>query len=212
MVSGGSDGIGGRTAFLSGIDCPTSPRAQAAEEGNQHVNVGIRCPSPLPAPARLVARARFDGEKRVSNRASGEPRSDIEAVFLTGLLAGIVSGFQNNTGKVLSELVRLNVASSNACCPTAPATRPCSTRSPRVSTRSGFTIRLAYEVWRSPAVRSRKSTGVTRRGANLRCCRTGCPDQSLDWVEAQPLSRVVAPTCRIVSSRHIPGSFGDRRY
>ncbi len=64
---------GGRTAFLSGINCPTSPRAQAAEEGNQHVNVGIRCPSPLPAPARLVARARFDGEKRVSNRASGEP-------------------------------------------------------------------------------------------------------------------------------------------
>jgi len=56
-------------------------------------------PQSTAAPARLVARARFDGEKRVSNRASGEPRSDIEAVFLTGLLAGIVSGFQNNRAR-----------------------------------------------------------------------------------------------------------------
>ncbi len=42
--------------------------------------------------------------------ASGKPRADIEAIFLTGLPAGIVSGFQNNTGKVLSDLLRLNVA------------------------------------------------------------------------------------------------------
>jgi len=42
--------------------------------------------------------------------ASGKPRADIEAIFLTGLPKGIVPGFQNNTGKVLSDLVRLNVA------------------------------------------------------------------------------------------------------
>ncbi len=42
--------------------------------------------------------------------ASGKPRVDIEAIFLTGLPAGIVPGFQNNTGKVLGDMLRLNVA------------------------------------------------------------------------------------------------------
>ncbi len=42
--------------------------------------------------------------------ASGKPRADIEAIFLTGLPAGIVPGFQNNTGKVLSDMLRLNLA------------------------------------------------------------------------------------------------------
>ena len=32
------------------------------------------------------------------------------AIFLTGLPAGVVPGFQNNTGKVLAEMLRLNVA------------------------------------------------------------------------------------------------------
>ncbi len=42
--------------------------------------------------------------------ASKKPRADIEAVFLTGLPAGVVPGFQNNTGKTLSDMLRLNVA------------------------------------------------------------------------------------------------------
>jgi len=38
------------------------------------------------------------------------PRADIEAIFLTGLPKGIIPGFQNHTGKVLAEMLRLNVA------------------------------------------------------------------------------------------------------
>ena len=38
------------------------------------------------------------------------PRADLEAILLTGLPAGIVPGFQNNTGKVLADMLRLNVA------------------------------------------------------------------------------------------------------
>jgi hypothetical protein len=45
------------------------------------------------------------------------PREDLVAIFLTGLPAGIVPGFQNNTGKVLAEMLRLNVAVSPAKTP-----------------------------------------------------------------------------------------------
>jgi len=38
------------------------------------------------------------------------PREDLVAIFLTGLPSGIVTGFQNNTGKVLADMLRLNVA------------------------------------------------------------------------------------------------------
>jgi hypothetical protein len=38
------------------------------------------------------------------------PREDLVAIFLTGLPTGVVPGFQNNTGKVLSDMLRLNVA------------------------------------------------------------------------------------------------------
>ena len=38
------------------------------------------------------------------------PREDLVAIFLTGLPSGIVPGFQNNTGKVLADQLRLNVA------------------------------------------------------------------------------------------------------
>jgi hypothetical protein len=37
-------------------------------------------------------------------------REDLVAILLTGLPAGVVSGFQNNTGKVLADMLRLNVA------------------------------------------------------------------------------------------------------
>jgi hypothetical protein len=39
-----------------------------------------------------------------------KPRADLVAILLTGLPAGIVPGFQNYTGKVLADQLRLNVA------------------------------------------------------------------------------------------------------
>jgi Domain of unknown function (DUF4331) len=49
--------------------------------------------------------------------ALSAPREDLVAIFLTGLPAGVVAGFQNNTGKVLADMLRLNVA-------VPPATSP----------------------------------------------------------------------------------------
>jgi hypothetical protein len=42
--------------------------------------------------------------------ALSAPREDLVAILLTGLPAGIVPGFQNNTGKVFADMLRLNVA------------------------------------------------------------------------------------------------------
>jgi hypothetical protein len=42
--------------------------------------------------------------------ASGAARADLEAILLTGIPAGIIPGFQNNTGSVLSDMLRLNTA------------------------------------------------------------------------------------------------------
>ena len=44
-------------------------------------------------------------------------REDLVAIFLTGLPSGIVTGFQNNTGKVLADMLRLNVAIPPAASP-----------------------------------------------------------------------------------------------
>src|SRR6266566_42209 len=41
---------------------------------------------------------------------SGQARADLEAILLTGIPAGIVPGFQNNTGQVLADMLRLNTA------------------------------------------------------------------------------------------------------
>jgi hypothetical protein len=41
---------------------------------------------------------------------SGAARADLEAILLTGIPAGIVPGFQNNTGSVLADMLRLNTA------------------------------------------------------------------------------------------------------
>ncbi len=49
--------------------------------------------------------------------AKGTPRADLEAIFLTGIPAGLIPGFQNFTGKHPSDMQRLNVA-------IPPATRP----------------------------------------------------------------------------------------
>ncbi len=42
--------------------------------------------------------------------ASGKPRTDLLAILLTGLPAGVVPGFQNSTGSVEADLLRLNMA------------------------------------------------------------------------------------------------------
>jgi hypothetical protein len=42
--------------------------------------------------------------------AAGTARADLEAILLTGIPSGIVTGFQNYTGPVQADLVRLNTA------------------------------------------------------------------------------------------------------
>jgi hypothetical protein len=42
--------------------------------------------------------------------SSGAARADLEAILLTGLPSGVVPGFQNNTGPVLADMLRLNTA------------------------------------------------------------------------------------------------------
>jgi hypothetical protein len=43
--------------------------------------------------------------------ASGKARMDLEAILLTGIPAGVVAqGFQNSTGTVLSDMLRLNIS------------------------------------------------------------------------------------------------------
>jgi len=42
--------------------------------------------------------------------ALSKPRADLVAILLTGLPAGIIPGFQNYTGKVMADQLRLNVA------------------------------------------------------------------------------------------------------
>ena len=41
---------------------------------------------------------------------SGKARADLEAILLTGIPSGIIPGFQNNTGSVQSDMLRLNTA------------------------------------------------------------------------------------------------------
>jgi hypothetical protein len=41
---------------------------------------------------------------------SGKPRADLEAILLTGIPAGLIKGFQNHTGPVLADMLRLNTA------------------------------------------------------------------------------------------------------
>ena len=51
--------------------------------------------------------------------ASGKPRVDLEAIFLTGIPSGIIPGFQNFTGKHPADLLRLNVAIPPSATPNA---------------------------------------------------------------------------------------------
>jgi hypothetical protein len=42
--------------------------------------------------------------------AAGTPRADLEAILLTGIPAGIITGFQNYTGATQADMLRLNTA------------------------------------------------------------------------------------------------------
>jgi hypothetical protein len=42
--------------------------------------------------------------------ASGKPRADLEAILLTGIPSGLITGFQNLTGPVLADMLRLNTS------------------------------------------------------------------------------------------------------
>jgi hypothetical protein len=42
--------------------------------------------------------------------ASGKARADLVAILLTGIPKGVIPGFQNNTGSVLADMLRLNTA------------------------------------------------------------------------------------------------------
>ena len=48
---------------------------------------------------------------------SGKARADLEAILLTGIPAGIVQGFQNNTGPLQADMLRLNTAIKPAAKP-----------------------------------------------------------------------------------------------
>ena len=48
---------------------------------------------------------------------SGKARADLEAVLLTGIPSGLIPGFQNYTGAVQADMLRLNMAIP----PTAPS-------------------------------------------------------------------------------------------
>jgi len=41
---------------------------------------------------------------------SAKPRADLEAIFLTGIPAGLIAGFTNFTGSVLADMLRLNTS------------------------------------------------------------------------------------------------------
>jgi Domain of unknown function (DUF4331) len=49
--------------------------------------------------------------------ASGKPRADLEAILLTGIPSGIVTGFTNYTGSVLADMLRLNTSIPPATSP-----------------------------------------------------------------------------------------------
>jgi hypothetical protein len=51
--------------------------------------------------------------------AAKTPRADLEAILLTGIPTGIVAGFQNYTGPVLADMLRLNTAIPAAKKPSA---------------------------------------------------------------------------------------------
>lgn len=80
--------------------------AQQPEDDSQyskfvtHPEVSQRLPSTYPGVFPNLA----------ALNASGKPRADLVAILLTGIPAGVVPGFQNYTGPVQADMLRLNMA------------------------------------------------------------------------------------------------------
>jgi Domain of unknown function (DUF4331) len=49
--------------------------------------------------------------------ASNKPRADLAAILLTGIPSGLIPGFQNNTGPIEADVLRLNTAIPPAASP-----------------------------------------------------------------------------------------------
>ncbi|MEO5651653.1 MAG: DUF4331 domain-containing protein [Marmoricola sp.] len=52
----------------------------------------------------------YPGDTFANLRAYKKPRADLNAILLTGIPSGVVDGFQNYTGPIESDMLRLNVA------------------------------------------------------------------------------------------------------
>jgi hypothetical protein len=102
------------------------------------------------------------------------PREDLVAIFLTGLPAGVVTGFQNNTGKVLAEMLRLNVAVPPAATPNVlgvvggdlagyPNGRRMSDDVTTIAIRAvaGITYPLVHKSYKPDAAASAVTQGIT---------------------------------------------------
>jgi hypothetical protein len=65
-----------------------------------------------PELADLIANVLYTGAfpNLAAYVAAGKPRADLAAILLTGIPAGVVPGFQNFTGPVQADMLRLNVA------------------------------------------------------------------------------------------------------
>ena len=100
----------GQPARQRGADPPgpQGPVERAAAVRRQAVRVVRRPPRACRAASRRSTRACSRNLAKLA--ASGAARADLEAILLTGIPAGIVPGFQNFTGPVLADMLRLNTA------------------------------------------------------------------------------------------------------
>ena len=85
-----------------------------------------------PELANLIANVLYPGAfpNLAAYIAAKKPRNDLAAILLTGIPVGVVAGFQNFTGPIQADMLRLNVAVPPTPARTrsgsSPGTRPAS--------------------------------------------------------------------------------------
>src|SRR5262249_49730578 len=105
---------------------------------------------------------------------AGTPRADLEAILLTGIPSGIVPGFQNFTGPVLADMVRLNTAIAPSAkpnplgviggdLPRVPHRRPGVGHTGTIAPRAvaGLTFALVDKTFKPDAAASTVTDGLT---------------------------------------------------
>ncbi len=110
-----------------------------------------------------------------------KPRADLSAILLTGIPAGVVAGFQNYTGPVLSDMLRLNVAVPPSAKPNAigliagdaagfPNGRRLADDITAIELRAiaGATIPLVDKTYTPDAVAAALTDGTTNTNAKLK--------------------------------------------